>query len=292
MLLRQVALVTESTSISSSELAIVGAALQKQVTRDFGPIWSVSATVDTFAKLEDVPIDYWPILVEDDINQPGAAGVHLDKDGQPFALVQSGDGWGLTASHECLEMLADPFGNRVKAGKSPKKGQGRVRFLVEVCDAPEAEEFAYDVNGVTVSDFITPHFFDPVAAAGVRYSYSGAITKPRQVLKGGYLSWHELKSDHWWQEVFFGNKPEYRDLGVLARDGKSLRETIDALTRPPELVRRMTAKKPTARAMATRIMSNGHDDGGKARAESLREQIDDIRAAARETAMSPAGAKR
>ena len=66
---------------------------------------------------------------------------------------------------------------------------------------------------------------------------------------------------------------------------------IDGATRPPELVRRMAARKPTARTMAARIMSNGHDDGGKARA-SLHEQIDAIRTTAREAAMSPAGARR
>jgi len=59
----------------------------------------------------------------------GAAGVHLDRNGQPFALVEYGQGWwSLTASHETLEMLADPWGNRLIAGNSPKPDQGRVEF--------------------------------------------------------------------------------------------------------------------------------------------------------------------
>ena len=50
----------------------------------------------------------------------------------------------------------------------------------------------------------------------------------------------------------------------------------------------MAAKRPTARAMAARIMDNGHDaDGGRARAEALHEQIDAIRAAGREAMMAP-----
>ena len=65
----------------------VAAALQKQATRDLGPIWEVSATVDAFEKLEDVPLDYWPMIVKDDIGMDGASGVHLDKNGQPFALI-------------------------------------------------------------------------------------------------------------------------------------------------------------------------------------------------------------
>ena len=89
------------------------------------------------------------------------------------------DSWSLTALHEMLEMLADPFGNRLVPGQSPKPDQGRVEFLVEVCDPSEADEFGYTVNDILVSDFYTPHFFDPVKADGVRYSFTGAITEPR-----------------------------------------------------------------------------------------------------------------
>src|SRR5208337_2570186 len=119
--------------------------------RDLTPIWEISATVDAFDKLEDVPMGYWPILVLDDIQTPGAAGIHEDKNGQPFALVTAAstlDGWSLTASHEALEMLVDPFGNHLVAGDSPKSDQGRVSFLVEVSDPSEAADFGYSVNGI------------------------------------------------------------------------------------------------------------------------------------------------
>ena len=55
-ILRQVALVSESSSIDQGDVMRVSAALQKQATRDLAPIWEVSATVDSFAKLEDVPL--------------------------------------------------------------------------------------------------------------------------------------------------------------------------------------------------------------------------------------------
>jgi hypothetical protein len=72
-------------------------------------------------------------------------------------LVQASEGWQLTTSHEWLEMLADAFGNRLVAGQSPKEDQGRVEFLLEVCDPPEDAQFAYTSNGILVSDFLTPH---------------------------------------------------------------------------------------------------------------------------------------
>src|SRR5438093_10208910 len=155
----QVALVSESKNITFSELTQVSAAVQKQVARDFAPIWSVQATVDPFATLADVPIAYWPIIVQDDVKDLAGGGVHLDEQNQPFALVEYDTEWALTASHECLEMLADPFGNRLMAGPSVKKGQGRVEYLVEVCDPCESRRYAYTVHGVMVSAFYPPDFF-------------------------------------------------------------------------------------------------------------------------------------
>ena len=118
-----VALVSEmpQSTLSSSELSQVSAAIQKQVSRDFGPVWNVNATVDSFPNLDDVPLGYWPVIVMEDIGNPGAAGFHQDKNGNPYALVQFSDSWSLTASHETLEMLADPFGNRVVASVAPEQ---------------------------------------------------------------------------------------------------------------------------------------------------------------------------
>ena len=181
-------IVSESDNVNAADVSIAAAAIQKQVTRDFGPIWEIDATVDGFDALEDVPIDYWPVIIEDNINEPGAAGVHKDDNGQPFALVQASEGWQLTTSHECLEMLADPFGDRVVPGFSLREGQGRVSYLVEVCDPCESASFAYTSNGTWVSDFYTPDFFDPQAVSGVRYDFTGKIKEPRQVLQGGYIS--------------------------------------------------------------------------------------------------------
>jgi hypothetical protein len=232
--IRHLALVSESKRARMDDLLRVSAALQKQATRDLAPIWDISATVDAFAKLEDVPDGYWPMIIQDDIGM-NAGGVHMDKDGQPFALISAADtidGWSLTSSHEALEMLCDPSGDRTVSGDSPMSGQERVSFLVEVCDPSEEADFAYTVNGVLVSDFYTPHYFDPMKAPGVRYSYTGAITEPRQVLRGGYLSWKDSVSGDWFQETWFaGNAPSFRNIGPIdARQNGSVRAYIDRLT--------------------------------------------------------------
>jgi hypothetical protein len=229
-----VALISETDSIGFDEVAIVAAALNKQAARDFEPIWCIDATVDAFARLEDMPVGYWPMIIRDDIQAPGAAGYHSDDNGQPFALIQSDTNWSLTASHELVEMLADPLGSRLTPGPSPMQGQGRVEFLVEVGDPCEAETYAYTVNDVVVSDFYTPNYFDPTDSQGVRYDFTGNLSHPREVLPGGYLSWHEPATDHWWQETYFGASPEFRDLGVFTASANlTLREWIDSQTREP-----------------------------------------------------------
>jgi hypothetical protein len=247
MLTINLALVSEIEDHDPSDLARVAAALQRQVARDFAPAWDVSGTVDGFPRLEDVPVGYWPMIIVPDVR--GAAGIHLDKDGQPFALIEMSDSWSLTASHEMLEMLADPFGNRLVPGPSIKRGQGRVEYLVEVCDPSEAAEFAYTVNDILVSDFYTPRFFDAVRTAATRYSFTGAIERPRQVLRGGYLSWHDPKTDRWWQQVWFGARKEYRDLGVFdaAKHG-SLRAFIDSRTDHPGIDKGLPKSDASLRA--------------------------------------------
>src|SRR5688572_8973530 len=103
-LINHLALVSESSKVNMNELTVAAASLQKQATRDLEPIWNVKSTVQAFAQLDDVPLDYWPMIVRDDIGFD-AAGIHLDEDGQPFALITSSDNndvWSLTASHETL----------------------------------------------------------------------------------------------------------------------------------------------------------------------------------------------
>jgi hypothetical protein len=228
MLARHVALVSQTEHVALEQLVVAAAAIQKQITRDFGPIWGIDADVAAFGKLADVPLGYWPIILRNDIHEQGAQGIHLNKkNGQPFALVQVSDNWTLTTSHECLEMLADPSGNRTQAGNSVMRGQGRVAYLVEVCDPCEAADFAYSVNGVPVSDFYTPNFFDPVGAPSGRYSFTGAITQPHQVLNGGYLSWVDPESNNLWQLFVSNNEPDFQNRGPVPDGMETLRSLSD-----------------------------------------------------------------
>ena len=61
-LTHHIAIVSLTSEVSTRSLLQVTAAIQKQVTRDFAPIWGIPATVDAFGDLLDVPNDYHPVV--------------------------------------------------------------------------------------------------------------------------------------------------------------------------------------------------------------------------------------
>lgn len=285
-LIPHVALVPDSPSIQLADVSSVAAAIQKQVTRDFGPLWQINATVDSFENLEAVPVDYWPVVIKDDIQEPGAAGYHTDDHGQPFSLVQADPGWELTASHEVLEMLADPFGNRTLAGAPPPKAPKpvsqftRVIYLVEVCDPCEGTQFSYEVNGIALSDFITPHYYDPNGATGVQYSFRGNIPGPHIVLDDGYVSFGNPVDNNWYQIVVQNGKQIVRDLGVIqSTQGKSLRELVDRAVREARKDEHYRTKAAT-RLKAAAAAASHHSplaESSAGRAKMLRSYIKELK---------------
>jgi hypothetical protein len=239
----QVGIASRSTSVTLADVVKVTTAINLQIARDFGPIWGVSASVVAIANPDAIDPGIWPIFVQDDIGAD-AAGFHLTRHNQPYALVSSGPTWSLTTSHECLELLADPTGNRlfpslaiaVQGRDFTDRPDSKVEYLVEVCDPCEDESCAYLINDVLVSDFYTPHYFDPVGLASVRYSFGGKITRPRQVFKSGYLSWLDPAGGAFRQARNF-DAPEIIRIPMPAENemGRApLRGLLDRIGRRPQ----------------------------------------------------------
>lgn len=238
-----------------SDLLKVAAAVQKQVTRDFTPLWGIPATVDAFQDLASVPSDYRPVVLFGDLGElPGrldsllgaqpapalikalsadeVAGIHLTGiTRQPFSLASVEGAWTVTVSHETLEMLADPYGNRLVAAAHPLDRSRRVCYLLEVCDP--CLSMYYTVNGVPVSDFYTPRYFDPVRIASVRYSFTGALEYPLEILEAGYLSWID-PLDHSLYQLRAGEEPILLSgPAELERSMDALRTVVDTNPRTP-----------------------------------------------------------
>jgi hypothetical protein len=228
-----------NTWIGVRQLTSVCAAIQKQITSDFYPIWNVRGTIDPFTSLDDVPLGYWPIIVMDDIKSFKVAGVHQDRMGQPFSLVKAGQLWSLAASHEALEMLADPSGNRTIAGPRPmtvKTGSSVVEYLVAICDPCEDLHYAYDINGIPVSDFCTPDYFEPQKPAvdGTRYDIARQIKEPLDVLPKGYLTWHDSQAQGWFRlTASEEHKLSTSFADVRSSGGRHMRSRIDAQVESP-----------------------------------------------------------
>jgi hypothetical protein len=106
-------------------------------------------------------------------------------------------------------------------------GTGQFAYLVEACDPCEADNFAYPIQGVAVSDFLTPHFYDPVVTPGTRYSFTGAIKAPRQILAGGYISWVNQQSNEMQQLLWVDPTKAPKIVNLGPASGASLREWVD-----------------------------------------------------------------
>src|SRR5205807_10198179 len=126
--------------------------------------------------------------------------------------------WTATASHVLLGLLADPFGNRMIAASSPDRAKGgQVNLLVEVADPVQGQENDYEIDGVRVSDFVTPAFFSNGNEKGAQYDIKGHLKEPLKVGRDGFLSWVDDKGE-WYQATWFGSgtkQPEIRTLGKL-----------------------------------------------------------------------------
>jgi hypothetical protein len=183
-----IAFLNVSTVVTAAELTAAVAALQIQVSRDFAPAYGIDAFL-TIITVDGLVPDAWQIVISDDSDQAGALGYHeLTQYGQPLGKVFAasdrhyGLNWTITASHELLEMLADPWACLCAFGADNK-----IRAY-EVCDAVEADELAYKIDGgfgnVSVSDFVLPSWFDSSPAP---YDFKNNVNGPLQLLPGGYI---------------------------------------------------------------------------------------------------------
>jgi hypothetical protein len=283
MTVNQVVLVDQTHEIDATLLQAAAVALNIQVTQHLASIWpGVTASVSAAPSAAALPPGAWPVFLVKSL-PPGEGGYHLDKKNQPFAKVIASaedQTWTIDASHEICEMLVDPYGNRMQSseaitisGSDVIDCPGVFSYLVEACDPCEANNYAYDIQGIAVSDFITPHFYDSSPAAGVKYSYTGAITRPRQLLPGGYISYQ--KADGTWQQILWvdpGQPPTYNNLGVTS--ARSWREELhnamgEALDRAKHAQRRKAGALPKGSEARVTAYSHRREDEAAREAEAM-----------------------
>ena len=205
----KLAVLNHSTVLSDGEVEAATAAVNRQLKEDFGRVWNIAANAHFYGT--DPPADHAWVAVLDDADQQGALGYHdLTPDLQPVASVfartcqQYKASWTVCLSHEAVELAADPQINRLAL--NPHEGR---LYAYETADAVEDDGLGYDIDGVTVSDFVTPDFFAPPSQdnGSAILDYQDRVQRPFQTLPGGYQSYIDLGNVHaGWQQVY-GSEP-------------------------------------------------------------------------------------
>jgi hypothetical protein len=208
----------ESSVLTDNQVREVVPSLQNQVSRDFAPVWGIDADLEFVTKDQLDPSKWW-LIIFDDSDQPGALGYHdLNPKGLPIGKVfantdiQDGLQWTVTASHELLEMLGDPDINLTVLMQT--KPQTVTLYAYEVCDACEADQYGYDVDGVLVSDFVYPSWFESMYKdQSVQFDFKNEINNVvPEMLPGGYISALDLNSGSGWYQITAERPPHIKGI--------------------------------------------------------------------------------
>jgi len=160
------------------------AALQKFVDVRVAPVWGTPARLVRSTGF--LPGD-WAIVFLDTADAPGALAYHdLTPDGFPLSkvfvktILDDNSSVSVATSHELVEMLVDPAINLWSNG--PERG---VFYAYESADP--VEEQSFPVDGIAMSDFVYPSYFESFHKAGsTQFDEMKKTNRPFQLLKGGY----------------------------------------------------------------------------------------------------------
>lgn len=213
-----IACINKATTPLGVDLDKLIAALQACYDQDSVPIWGypVKLYITTTAKSSD-----WQLVFFENADQADALGYHdLTVQGQPISKVfvkttlDDKQLVSVTACHELFEMAIDPVANLWA------QASDGTLYAYEMCDA--VEEDTYMVNGIAMSNFLHPAWFEPFKhQPGTKFDHLGRLKSPFSMTKGGYVitmksgkvSQHfgsAAKARRFAKEDRWGHRSEYR----------------------------------------------------------------------------------
>jgi len=221
-----VAVVNNSTNVTDTQIQSWIDAVKIQADRDISKWWTYSVDFLQTAKGDKPARSDWYCGFFDTSDVANAAGWH---DQGPFGeplikvfTVNSGEP-SVTFSHEIVESISDTNANTTVRGFDD---QGKPCMYYRESADP-VENNTYQINGIDVSDFITPQWF--IENSKGPWDFLNATNKPYQVLPGGYM---QLSYDNGttWTEI---------DKFAMVHQAKFARKA-----RPPIASRYELYKKP------------------------------------------------
>lgn len=222
-----IGVVNASTLLSDHDAGAITVACARQLKQHCAPLWGRKPMLVRFYKKAPAAkagTDRYIIGIADDSDQAGALGWHT-KDGSNVygrvfvrpvldngGTVSTGElSVSAVLSHEVMETFCDSAVN-LWADQGPRA------IAYEVGDPVEAD--SYEIDGIAVSNFVLPAWFDP--QAGPPYDYLGNLTAPFSMTPGGYFVY---RAEGGMKQVFADQVPDWKTpikLDPLARTLKRL----------------------------------------------------------------------
>jgi hypothetical protein len=217
-----------TNKVTADQLKEMTAAINQQMANDFCPTfgfntinWSVLSS-----GAQANPGDLVITLMDEDQSVPGALGYHSEENnGVKFGsilvdpcLQYLGSNPLVSVaqclSHECCEAAADI------ACDVWVLGSDNQLWAQEVCDPVESD--VYTIGNVTVSDFVTPAFFDDAPLADSKFDHLGALSSAFTIAKSGYaVLWAPGTAQP--QQKFGDEYPEWRKATKRREFSRTLR---------------------------------------------------------------------
>ena len=214
-------------------------AWETALNRDFAKYWHTARYKLVFLGRNPAPEGTISAVIQAKGPIDGALAYHwIERNGQPSITVYAGTGvyYGydnsVSMTHELFELAADPLTSYASEGypagwfylEKPDLSieqypqEGIVSWFNEVADPVEAD--FYRINGVEISDFVTPAWFND--GTGARFDFMGLCQQPFWVRPGGYAQFQDALG---WHQVLNFRKGHPSDRGFVkldpeGRDGK------------------------------------------------------------------------
>src|SRR3954447_24520075 len=226
----------ESKRVSAGDVGQMVAAVRRQAHEAARLIDRYLPSIRTSTRVPDGAV---PILIVDNPDVANALGYHdVDPRGVPYGRVfvdpvldnggtplgDAGDpslSVSAVLSHEVLEWWYDPACN-------DWSDRGRSSVAKELCDPVEADW--YRIDGVAVSNFILPAWFNPLDKVGP-WDRLGKLHGPFTMTKGGY--WIEML-DNRPHPVYAAGDVRARRGGFVPNPARGSRSKIRMETQPDQ----------------------------------------------------------